>query len=73
MTTHDQDLTVTAWNINSLSVPSKTVSIFDRADKEKSNLQIFIDACTAVENKDKYQKPTKDKLHFNLYKSKLEV
>ncbi len=69
MTTHDQDVTVTAWNINSLSVQSKTVSIFDCADKERSNLWIFIDTWTATDNEVKYQNLTKDKLYFNSFKS----
>ena len=68
VTTHDQDVTVTAWNVNSLSVPSKTVSIFDRTDKEKSNLQIFIDTRTSTDNESKYKKLTQHKHHFNSFK-----
>ena len=68
VTTHDQDVTVTVWNVNSLSVPSKTVSIFDRTDKEKSNLQIFIDTRTSTDNESRYQKLTQHKLHFNSFK-----
>ena len=68
VTTHDQDVMVTVWNVNSLSVPSKTVSIFDRTDKEKSNLQIFIDTKTSTENEGRYQKLTQHKLHFNSFK-----
>ncbi len=67
VTTHDKDVAVTAWNVNSLSVPSKTISIFDRTDKEKSNLQI-IDTRTDTDSESKYQNSTEHSLFFISFK-----
>ena len=57
------------WKVNFFLFKSKNKFIYDRQDKDQSNLRIFIDTQTDMNFKIHYRKLTEHELHFKSYAS----
>ena len=65
----DEEIKLTAWNVNSLGDRKKTKNIFNKLNKERSNIFVLLDTRTSSETEHCYQKATKHKLYFNSLRS----